>query len=69
VARGTVPRALFGADRYPVLMGRLGLPLLVAMALPPYFASLAFQNCGPDLTLQLVTTIALVNVFLLAVLR
>jgi hypothetical protein len=64
VARGTVPRALFGADRYPVLMGRLGLPLLVAMALPPYFASLAFQNC-----VQLVTTIALVNVFLLAVLR
>jgi len=69
VARGTVPLALFGADRYPVLMGRLGFPLLIAMALSPYFAGLAFQNGGPDLTLALVTTIALVNVFLVAVLR
>jgi hypothetical protein len=25
VARGTVPLALFGAERYPVLMGRPGL--------------------------------------------
>jgi hypothetical protein len=31
-------------------------------------AGLAFQNGGPDLTLALVTTIALVNVFLVAVL-
>jgi MFS family permease len=69
VARGTVPLALFGADRYPVLMGRLGFPLLVAMALSPYFAGLTFQNGGPDLTLELVTAIALVNVFLVAVLR
>jgi len=36
VARGTVPLALFGADRYPVLMGRLGFPLLMAMAVAPY---------------------------------
>jgi hypothetical protein len=69
VARGTVPLALFGADRYPVLMGRLGFALLMAMALSPYFAGLAFQNGGPDLTLALVTTIAVVNVFLVAVLR
>ena len=55
VARGTVPLALFGADRYPVLMGRLGFPLLVAMDLSPYFAGLAFQNGGPDLTPELVT--------------
>ena len=44
VARGTVPLALFGADRYPVLMGRLGFPLLMAMALPPYFGGVAFQR-------------------------
>src|SRR5262252_5432296 len=30
VARGTVPLALFGAERYPVLMGRLGFRLPVA---------------------------------------
>ena len=30
VARGTVPLAVFGPERYPVLMGRLALPLLIA---------------------------------------
>jgi hypothetical protein len=47
VARGTMPLALFGAGRYPVLMGRLGFPLLVAMAV----SSLHGQNdcCGLQL--------------------
>jgi hypothetical protein len=57
VARGTVPLALFGADRYPVLMGRLGFPLLMAMAVYPYLGGLAFQEGGADLTLSLVTAI------------
>jgi predicted MFS family arabinose efflux permease len=69
VARGTVPLALFGAKRYPVLMGRLGFPLLMAMALSPYFGGLAFQKGGADLTLALVTAIALANVLLAGVLR
>jgi predicted MFS family arabinose efflux permease len=69
VARGTVPLALFGADRYPVLMGRLGFPLLMAMAVSPYLGGLAFQKGGADLTLSLVTVIALVNVVLAGVLR
>jgi len=69
VARGTVPLALFGADRYPVLMGRLGFPLLMAMAVSPYLGGLAFQKGGADLTLSLVTAIALVNVVLVGALR
>jgi predicted MFS family arabinose efflux permease len=69
VARGTVPLALFGADRYPVLMGRLGFPLLMAMAVSPYLGGLAFQKGGADLTLWLVTAIALANVVLVAALR
>jgi hypothetical protein len=69
VARGTVPLALFGADRYPVLMGRLGFPLLMAMALSPYFAGLAFQRGGANVTLAFVTAIALANVLLVGVLR
>jgi predicted MFS family arabinose efflux permease len=69
VARGTVPLALFGAKRYPVLMGRLGLPLLFAMALSPFFAGMTFQSGGAELTLALVTAIALLNVLLAAVLR
>jgi predicted MFS family arabinose efflux permease len=69
VARGTVPLALFGADRYPVLMGRLGFPLLMAMAVSPYLGGLAFQKGGADLTLWLVTAIASANVALVAALR
>ena len=46
IARGTVPLALFGPKRYPVLMGRLALPLLVAMAISPFIGGLAFQKGG-----------------------
>jgi hypothetical protein len=69
VARGTVPLALFGADRYPVLMGRLGVPLLMAMAVAPYIGGVAFETGGADLTLIVLTTIASVNVVLVVLLR
>ena len=69
VARGTVPLALFGADRYPVLMGRLGFPLLAAMAVSPYLGGLAFQKGGAQWTLLLLTAVALVNLLLVAALR
>jgi predicted MFS family arabinose efflux permease len=69
VARGTVPLALFGAQRYPVLMGRLAFPLLLAMALSPYLGALAFQRGGAGMTLALLTAIALLNVPVAAVLR
>jgi MFS family permease len=31
IAKGTLPLALFRPTRYPVLMGRLGLPIMIAM--------------------------------------
>ena len=64
VARGTVPLALFGAERYSVLMGRLALPLLVAMAVSPYLGGLAFQKGGADWTLAMLAALALTNVAL-----
>jgi MFS family permease len=69
VARGTVPLALFGTERYPVLMGRLGLPLMLAMAVSPYLGGLAFQKGGAEWTLQLLTILAVANVFLVGALR
>jgi predicted MFS family arabinose efflux permease len=69
VARGTVPLALFGVERYPVLMGRLGFPLLVAMAVSPYLAGLAFQKGGAEWTLLLLTVLAVANVILVGALR
>ena len=69
IARGTVPLALFGSDPYPVLMGRLAMPLLIAMAVSPFIGGLAFERGGAEWTLALLTAIALANVMLVALLR
>ena len=69
VARGTVPLTMFGAERYPVLMGRLGFPLLVAMAVSPYLGGVAFQKGGAEWTLLLLTVLAVANVVLVGTLR
>jgi hypothetical protein len=46
-----------------------GMRGIMAMALSPYFGGVAFQKGGADLTLALVTAIALINVLLVGVLR
>ena len=35
IARGTLPLALFGAERYATLIGRLAFPSLIVQALAP----------------------------------
>jgi predicted MFS family arabinose efflux permease len=69
VARGALPLTAFGADRYPVLMGRLTLPILIAMAVSPYLGGLAFQRGGADWTLALLAGLALTNVALVCALK
>lgn len=69
VARGTLPLWLFGPARYPVLMGRLALPILISMALSPLVGAMAFQAGGADATLAMLTGLAFVNVVLVAALR
>ena len=68
IARGTVPLALFGPKRFPVLMGRLALPLMIAMAVSPFIGGLAFQYGGASWTLVLLAALALTNVFLMVAL-
>jgi predicted MFS family arabinose efflux permease len=68
IARGTIPLALFGPERYPVLMGRLALPLLVAMAAAPFIGGFLFQRGGAEWTLTLLRMMASLNVVLVAVL-
>ena len=68
VARGTMPLALFGPDRYPVLMGRLAFPILVAMAVSPFLGGLAFQKGGATWTLGLLAALAFANVALVTIL-
>jgi hypothetical protein len=69
IARGTLPLALFDADRYAALMGRLALPIMFAMALAPYFGALTLKEGGPDLTLGLLFALAATNVIFVLVLR
>jgi len=69
LARGTVPLALFGPDYYPVLLGRLALPLLIAMAVSPYLGGLAFERGGADWTLGMVAALAICNVLLVIALQ
>ncbi len=69
IARGTLPLALFGAERYPVLMGRLAFPSLIVQALAPFAAALMVERYGIDAMVAGLTVIALVNAALVLALR
>jgi hypothetical protein len=62
IARGTVPLALFGPERYASLMGRLARPGLVAQAFSPSLGALVLTSWGSDATYLLLTGLALANV-------
>jgi MFS family permease len=68
VARGTLPLALFGPSRYPMLMGRLALPILMSMALSPFLGAIAFEVGGANLTLGLLAFLGAANVLLVGLL-
>jgi MFS family permease len=68
IARGTLPLALFGTARYPVLMGRLALPLLIAMSIAPYVGALALEAGGANATIAIIAALAVTNVALIALL-
>jgi MFS family permease len=62
IARGTLPLALFGADGYASLMGRLAMPSLIAQAVAPSLGALLMEAAGIDRTLAVLAVIALINV-------
>ncbi|GLK79720.1 MFS transporter [Methylopila turkensis] len=68
IARGTVPLALFGAERYPVVMGRLAAPNLVVQAAAPFAAGLVIARAGPETTLEALAAVAAANVIAATVL-
>jgi len=68
IARGTLPLALFGAARYPVLMGRLAFPSLVVQALAPFAAALAVERYGISAMGAGLSAVAVVNAVLVVVL-
>jgi predicted MFS family arabinose efflux permease len=68
IARGTLPLALFGPARYPVLMGKLAFPSLIVQALAPSAGALLIERQGVDLTIATLIAFALINVALIAIL-
>ena len=68
VARGTLPLALFGPDRYATLMGRLAFPSLIVQAMAPSAGALIIEGYGANITMAVLTALALVNVGLIGML-
>lgn len=64
IARGTVPLALFGPERYAPLVGRLARPGLIAQALSPSLGAVVLTHTGADAIYALLVVLALVNVAL-----
>ncbi len=60
IARGAVPLALFGPDRYPVVMGRLARPALLASAAAPSLGAVLIDRIGPEATLTALAAVSLV---------
>lgn len=64
IARGTVPLALFGPERYASLVGRLARPGLVAQALAPSVGAVVLTHAGANATYALLSVLAVANVAL-----
>lgn len=68
IARGAVPLALFGPERYARLIGRLAAPGLLAQALSPPAAAFVLAEAGAPATFALLAGLALAAALLVAVL-
>jgi hypothetical protein len=68
IARGTLPLALFGPQRFPRLMGRLAFPSLIIQALAPSVGALLIEASSADATIAILTGLAAINLALIAML-
>lgn len=68
IARGALPLAVFGAERYPALMGSLARPSLIAQAAAPVLGAWVIAGAGPEVTLWILSALALANAAFLALL-
>ena len=60
IARGSLPLAVFGAEDYPRIMGRLAPMALIASAAGPWIAGALTEARGPGATLGVLAALALV---------
>jgi MFS family permease len=68
IARGTLPLALVGPGRYPVVMGRIALPNLVVQAASPLLGSILLGVVGTTGTVTVLAGAAVLDVVLSAML-
>jgi len=68
IARGTVPLALFGSVRYPLVVGRLARPGLIAQAVAPPAGAFVLMHAGPDALWWLLLALSLANLGLVGAL-
>jgi hypothetical protein len=68
IGRGTLPLALFGPVRFPLLMGKLAFPSLIVQALAPSAGALLIEASGADATIGMLTALAMINVVLIGLL-
>ena len=64
IVKGTLPLVLFGAEGYATLIGRLGMPTLIAQAAGPAVGALLLARYGTIATLGLLSVLALLNLVL-----
>ena len=62
IARGTLPLAMFGPHGYATVMGRLGMPSLLAQAAAPWIGALLLQRLGATGMLGVLVSVAFLNV-------
>ena len=62
IARGTLPLAVFGAQGYATLMGRIAMASLMAQAVAPSAAAVLLAHGGASATLGSMTLVAFLNI-------
>ena len=64
IARGTRPLAIFGPGPYPVIMGRIAMPSLIAQAAAPSIGALLLEPGGINGALSAFLAVAACNALL-----
>lgn len=64
IARGTLPLAVFGAHRYPSIVGRIAMPSLIVQAASPSLGAVLIDSFGVHGTLGTLFAVTLMNVAL-----
>jgi MFS family permease len=66
IARGTLPLAVFGPERYPVVMGRIAMPSLIAQAAAPSIGTVLIETGGVNGAMRVFVASAAANLMLAA---